>query len=84
MLCLQVTECMCCQSVAFSMFNRRHHCRRCGRVICGSCSTRRTKVLVSSVYVVICLLIFLKLPSDFDKVLRQCYEGFEFGYIAIA
>lgn len=22
----------------FSKFNRRHHCRRCGRVVCGTCS----------------------------------------------
>ncbi|XP_046401638.1 uncharacterized protein LOC124167693 isoform X2 [Ischnura elegans] len=40
----QVTVCMCCQMVTFSMFNRRHHCRRCGRVVCGLCSTRRLKV----------------------------------------
>ncbi|PNF30079.1 hypothetical protein B7P43_G04236 [Cryptotermes secundus] len=51
----EVTECMCCQSVAFSMFNRRHHCRRCGRVICGSCSTQRTKVMgYDSVAVRVC------------------------------
>ncbi|KAG8225133.1 hypothetical protein J437_LFUL006157 [Ladona fulva] len=35
---------MCCKLVSFSMFNRRHHCRRCGRVVCGACSTRRLKV----------------------------------------
>ena len=23
------------------MFNRRHHCRRCGRVVCGTCSSQR-------------------------------------------
>ncbi|KAF4526269.1 hypothetical protein B566_EDAN010979 [Ephemera danica] len=40
----EVTECMCCSSVSFSMFNRRHHCRRCGRVVCGTCSVRRAKV----------------------------------------
>ncbi|XP_018333319.1 zinc finger FYVE domain-containing protein 26 homolog isoform X2 [Agrilus planipennis] len=40
----EVSECMCCSETAFSMFNRRHHCRRCGRVICGSCSTKRMPV----------------------------------------
>ncbi|XP_059471700.1 zinc finger FYVE domain-containing protein 26 isoform X2 [Neocloeon triangulifer] len=40
----EVTECMCCRMVPFSMFNRRHHCRRCGRVVCGSCSNHRSKV----------------------------------------
>ncbi|XP_071447606.1 uncharacterized protein [Hetaerina americana] len=40
----EVTVCMCCQMVSFSMFNRRHHCRRCGRVICALCSAHRLKV----------------------------------------
>lgn len=26
------------------MFNRRHHCRRCGRVICAGCSQQRMQV----------------------------------------
>lgn len=37
----EVTECMCCSNVLFSMFNRRHHCRRCGRVVCSACSKKR-------------------------------------------
>ncbi|XP_017768191.1 PREDICTED: zinc finger FYVE domain-containing protein 26 homolog isoform X1 [Nicrophorus vespilloides] len=40
----EVLECMCCQNTIFSMFNRRHHCRRCGRVICFNCSTKRMNV----------------------------------------
>ncbi|XP_066995944.2 uncharacterized protein Sptz [Anabrus simplex] len=40
----EVSQCMCCKSVNFSMFNRRHHCRRCGRVICAMCSSKRMKV----------------------------------------
>ena len=30
--------CFCLQS--FSKLNRRHHCRRCGVIICGGCSER--------------------------------------------
>ncbi|XP_054154395.1 zinc finger FYVE domain-containing protein 26 homolog [Oppia nitens] len=33
-----VTHCMICKFEKFSMLNRRHHCRRCGRVVCGNCS----------------------------------------------
>jgi zinc finger FYVE domain-containing protein 26 len=40
----EVVECMCCHQVAFSMFNRRHHCRRCGRVVCYNCSSKRMLV----------------------------------------
>ncbi|XP_072485614.1 zinc finger FYVE domain-containing protein 26 isoform X1 [Notamacropus eugenii] len=36
--------CMVCRSERFTMFNRRHHCRRCGRLVCGSCSTKKMVV----------------------------------------
>ncbi|KAK7502719.1 hypothetical protein BaRGS_00005969, partial [Batillaria attramentaria] len=36
--------CMVCKLERFSMFNRRHHCRRCGRVVCAACSTKRSQV----------------------------------------
>ncbi|XP_046750483.1 uncharacterized protein LOC124413769 [Diprion similis] len=36
--------CSCCKAIVFSMFNRRHHCRRCGRVICAICSQQRMRV----------------------------------------
>uniref|UniRef100_A0A182JUU1 FYVE-type domain-containing protein n=1 Tax=Anopheles christyi TaxID=43041 RepID=A0A182JUU1_9DIPT len=36
-------HCMCCRRT-FSMLNRRHHCRRCGRVVCHSCSKRKLRL----------------------------------------
>uniref|UniRef100_H3BXK2 Zinc finger FYVE domain-containing protein 26 n=1 Tax=Tetraodon nigroviridis TaxID=99883 RepID=H3BXK2_TETNG len=36
--------CMVCQREKFSMFNRRHHCRRCGRLVCQACSERKMLV----------------------------------------
>ena len=37
----KVTHCMVCKIEKFSViFNRKHHCRRCGRVACSSCSDR--------------------------------------------
>jgi hypothetical protein len=38
----EVTTCMCCNETQFSMFQRRHHCRRCGRVVCKTCSQYET------------------------------------------
>uniref|UniRef100_T1KEX8 FYVE-type domain-containing protein n=1 Tax=Tetranychus urticae TaxID=32264 RepID=T1KEX8_TETUR len=36
----KVSVCMLCKLEKFSMFNRKHHCRRCGRVVCGTCSQK--------------------------------------------
>jgi hypothetical protein len=39
----------CCQSpgcgVQFGLLTRRHHCRCCGLLVCGPCSTRTAKLL---------------------------------------
>lgn len=34
----EATECMHCKKTKFTTFNRRHHCRKCGHVVCGGCS----------------------------------------------
>uniref|UniRef100_A0A673YWZ2 Zinc finger FYVE domain-containing protein 26 n=1 Tax=Salmo trutta TaxID=8032 RepID=A0A673YWZ2_SALTR len=36
--------CMVCQRERFTMFNRRHHCRRCGRLVCHACSDHKMAV----------------------------------------
>ncbi|XP_030376078.1 zinc finger FYVE domain-containing protein 26 homolog [Scaptodrosophila lebanonensis] len=40
----EASHCMCCKRAAFTMLMRRHHCRRCGRVVCYACSTQRMKI----------------------------------------
>ncbi|CRL02453.1 CLUMA_CG015429, isoform A [Clunio marinus] len=35
------SHCMCCKRQKFSLLTRRHHCRRCGRVVCANCSQNR-------------------------------------------
>ncbi|KAJ8960243.1 hypothetical protein NQ318_003968 [Aromia moschata] len=33
--------CMHCKKTQFTLINRRHHCRKCGAVVCGPCSNKR-------------------------------------------
>ncbi|KAK4312286.1 hypothetical protein Pmani_016267 [Petrolisthes manimaculis] len=33
--------CMHCKKTQFTLINRRHHCRNCGRVVCGPCSSKK-------------------------------------------
>ncbi|XP_023142394.2 zinc finger FYVE domain-containing protein 26 isoform X3 [Amphiprion ocellaris] len=40
----QQVVCMVCQRERFTMFNRRHHCRRCGRLVCHACSEKKMPV----------------------------------------
>ncbi|KAK7081657.1 hypothetical protein SK128_006531, partial [Halocaridina rubra] len=37
----EVGKCSVCAVAVFSMFCRRHHCRRCGRIVCAACSKSR-------------------------------------------
>ncbi|KAL5337441.1 FYVE zinc finger-domain-containing protein [Aspergillus crustosus] len=39
----EVTECPIC-GLAFSFWYRKHHCRKCGRVVCSSCSPHRITI----------------------------------------
>ncbi|EAW10959.1 phosphatidylinositol-3-phosphate-binding ubiquitin-protein ligase [Aspergillus clavatus NRRL 1] len=39
----EVTNCPIC-GAAFSFWYRKHHCRKCGRVVCASCSPHRITI----------------------------------------
>lgn len=54
--------CMVCRRERFTMFNRRHHCRRCGRLVCNACSEQ--KMLVDGS------------PGEEVRVCDQCYAYF--------
>ncbi|PHH63021.1 hypothetical protein CDD81_6352 [Ophiocordyceps australis] len=45
----EVTYCPICQT-QFSIFVRKHHCRKCGRVVCNSCSPHR--IIIPHQYIV--------------------------------
>jgi growth factor-regulated tyrosine kinase substrate len=36
-------QCFKCKTT-FTMFNRRHHCRGCGRIFCHACSSRKSPI----------------------------------------
>ena len=38
-----VSQCFKCQR-GFDLFNRRHHCRSCGRIFCSACSCHRSRL----------------------------------------
>ncbi|XP_041809482.1 zinc finger FYVE domain-containing protein 26 isoform X2 [Chelmon rostratus] len=54
--------CMVCQRERFTMFNRRHHCRRCGRLVCHTCSEHKMPVEGC--------------PGEEVRVCDQCYAYF--------
>ncbi|XP_059209282.1 zinc finger FYVE domain-containing protein 26 [Centropristis striata] len=54
--------CMVCKRERFTMFNRRHHCRRCGRLVCHACSEHKMPVEGC--------------PGDEVRVCDQCYAYF--------
>ncbi|XP_026763105.2 pleckstrin homology domain-containing family F member 2 isoform X2 [Galleria mellonella] len=37
----EASICMHCKKTQFTVLNRRHHCRKCGSVVCGPCSSKK-------------------------------------------
>jgi len=37
----EASVCMHCKKNQFTVINRRHHCRKCGAVVCGPCSNKK-------------------------------------------
>jgi hypothetical protein len=55
-----VPRCLCCKA-RFTVSLRRHHCRHCGRVVCGRCSPQKVKIE----------------KFEFDKPQRVCMTCFD-------
>lgn len=58
-----VPNCRSCQ-VKFSLIKRRHHCRGCGKIFCGECSSLVSHIPGSSDKVRVCDVCFLRFSSD--------------------
>ncbi|XP_068425123.1 pleckstrin homology domain-containing family F member 2 [Clinocottus analis] len=60
----EATVCMRCQKVKFTPVSRRHHCRKCGFVVCGPCSEKKHLLpSQSSKPVRVCEYCFLQLTA---------------------
>eukprot|EP01125_Pyxidicula_operculata_P004525 TRINITY_DN170_c0_g2_i2.p1 TRINITY_DN170_c0_g2~~TRINITY_DN170_c0_g2_i2.p1 ORF type:complete len:419 (-),score=85.91 TRINITY_DN170_c0_g2_i2:115-1371(-) len=57
----EAKSCICC-STKFTFTNRRHHCRQCGNIVCGSCSSNK-KELKGQGKVRVCTDCFVR-PAD--------------------
>lgn len=69
-------ECCICHN-QFSIFFRRHHCRKCGRVVCGNCSTSRSTYLPTTYVVSPPSQIFLESPHVPHRTCDECMEELE-------
>ncbi|KAI1131742.1 hypothetical protein F5Y10DRAFT_232986 [Nemania abortiva] len=65
----EVTHCPIC-GMQFGMFFRKHHCRKCGRVVCDRCSPHR--ITIPHLYIV-------RPPGDPGPVSQYAYPGVERG-----
>lgn len=60
-----VSECMVC-ILNFGFFNRKHHCRSCGFVICNKCSSNRRKIPT---------LVTLGVEIEGSRICYQCFNA---------
>ncbi|KAI0107621.1 hypothetical protein GGR51DRAFT_516235 [Nemania sp. FL0031] len=65
----EVTHCPIC-SMRFGLFFRKHHCRKCGRVVCDRCSPH--SITIPHQYIV-------RPPGDLGPVSQYAYPGVERG-----
>ncbi|KAI1311402.1 FYVE zinc finger-domain-containing protein [Xylaria venustula] len=65
----EVRNCPICD-VQFGMFLRKHHCRKCGRVVCDRCSPHR--ITIPHAYIV-------RPPGDMGPAPQHPYPGIEGG-----
>lgn len=68
-----VNKCPICH-VSFTFFYRRHHCRRCGKVVCGDCSDTKTIYNANDKIVSAPLHLFLESVNTPHRTCDICVE----------
>ncbi|GME68246.1 unnamed protein product [[Candida] boidinii] len=68
-----VTNCCICHS-SFTFFHRKHHCRKCGRIVCGDCSSVFTNYLPSTYVVCPPSQVFLESPHVPHRTCDDCVD----------
>ncbi|ODV84302.1 hypothetical protein CANARDRAFT_29187 [[Candida] arabinofermentans NRRL YB-2248] len=61
----------------FTFFNRKHHCRKCGKIVCGDCSSTFTSYLPNTYVVSPQSQIFLESPHVPHRTCDSCVEELE-------
>ncbi|GMF66152.1 unnamed protein product [[Candida] boidinii] len=68
-----VTNCCICHS-SFTFFHRKHHCRKCGRIVCGDCSSVFTNYLPLTYVVCPPSQVFLESPHVPHRTCDDCVD----------
>lgn len=69
----EAAECPICHQ-NFTLFFRRHHCRKCGRVVCGSCSSTEATYLATTYVVCPPQQVYLESPHVPHRTCDECVE----------
>ncbi|EDV28823.1 expressed hypothetical protein [Trichoplax adhaerens] len=65
----EAPECMACKKTKFTAIKRRHHCRKCGYVVCSNCSSNKLLLKHQSDKPLrVCDNCYLKLVDDWKKL----------------
>lgn len=70
---LEVNLCFLC-GTNYNFFNRRHHCRKCGRVVCGACSDQPIKYFPRTLIVTPSGTTQRSHPSQIYRTCDECVE----------
>ncbi|GAA55113.1 FYVE RhoGEF and PH domain-containing protein 2 [Clonorchis sinensis] len=70
----QSTMCAEC-SAEFTVFNRRHHCRACGKVFCGTCSDYRAPIAFQGNKERVCVIDYYLINSHLKPPTPEIVES---------